>query len=54
MLSNGNMYLNRLKSWDQFLNDLVQKNQWFRALHTGMLIYQGQVKFLANVPTSLP
>lgn len=38
-LRKGRMYIERLQTWEEFLDALVQKNQWFKALFSGMLIY---------------
>lgn len=38
-LKHGKLFLNKLKTWNNFLDELIQKNRWFEALQAGMRIY---------------
>ncbi|CAD8126409.1 unnamed protein product [Paramecium sonneborni] len=52
-LRKNNILLERLQTWNEYLDDLIEKNQWEKAMHQGMLIYQGQIKILSEIASSL-
>ncbi|CAD8193089.1 unnamed protein product [Paramecium octaurelia] len=52
-LRKNNILIERLQTWNEYLEDLIEKNQWEKAMHQGMLIYQGQIKILSEIASSL-
>ncbi|KAM3139411.1 hypothetical protein pb186bvf_008436 [Paramecium bursaria] len=46
------IYLQRLQTWKEFLELFLQKNKYLAALHSGMLIYQGTLRIIADIPSS--
>ncbi|CAD8212021.1 unnamed protein product [Paramecium pentaurelia] len=52
-LRKNNILIERLQTWSEYLEDLIEKNQWEKAMHQGMLIYQGQIKILSEIASSL-
>lgn len=53
ILRKRNLYIQKLKQWNEYIDEMVEKNQWFKALQSGMLIYQSKIKMLACISPSL-